>query len=322
MMNVLCDARKRVIYIDVLRIIAILGVILIHACAALGNGFTHATDLVLDSLRVFTHFSINIFFMVSGAMILSKKYDWSKFYKTRLLRIIPALIILPLVSIPFGAFTGHLWFLHAILMFYTLSPIVKTWLDKADGKQIRGVLLTLLGLAMINKSLAFLTDPTWIFDNDFLSYFALYLWGWYLYGNKIKIKSSGKILALITILAIELLVVFLGWNNQFFTVNTSPLNIVGAIVVFLLVKDLQLNKLKPKMQLVLADAGKSVFGIYLIHMIVINLLIPPIYQYLPHIKYFAVNALYKILLLTITTFLTSWLIIYLVKKIPAIKKFM
>jgi surface polysaccharide O-acyltransferase-like enzyme len=185
----------RIIYIDVLRIIAVLGVILLHACHNLQmqGEFTPATDLVLASLQVFTHFAVNIFFLVSGAMTLNYHSNWQTFYRKRLLKIIPPLIFIYLISIPFHAFTGHLWFLYAILAFYALSPIASTWLKKTSQKEIKWLTFIVLILAMISKCLFFITQNVYIFDNDFFSYFALYLLGYSLATNTITLKKPTNI---------------------------------------------------------------------------------------------------------------------------------
>ena len=235
--------------------------------------------------------------------------------------MILALVWLPLISAQFGTFTGHLWFLHATIMFYALSPIISIWLRQARYEEVLGVCITVLVFSMINKGWFFLTKSVWVFDNDFLSYFSLYLFGYCLHTYQINIKKLVLATIGLAIVGLELVAAYFGWENDYLTVGTSPLNAVVVLILFVLTKkSLFLQKLGEKTTKIISSAGECVFGIYLIHMIVLNFTAPLVWGRFPHLPQYALNVLYKIPTLTAITFLIGWLITYVIRKIPVFKK--
>ena len=146
--------KQRIIYLDVIRILACCMIVLMHSPhPKAGN-----PGALFVPLSFITAAGIGLFFMVSGALLLPIKTDTSSFLKKRFGKIVGPLLFwtlfyigvsiisrekpvssLPyaLASIPFSK-QGHgvLWFLYTLAGLYLLSPIISPFLEKAfdDGE--------------------------------------------------------------------------------------------------------------------------------------------------------------------------------------------
>lgn len=160
--------------INVLRGIAILGVIAVHTSAH----FPQAKGLppvVFASIGVdvFSHYAVPLFVLLSG-ITLSLRYGRDKrrlhvksFYRRRLLKIVPpyiafSLLYLLLFTVEYGAppvsgmlvalATGsayyHLWFVVLLLQLYLLFPLLQARLARAGRRGTGPVILVALLLQL------------------------------------------------------------------------------------------------------------------------------------------------------------------------------
>lgn len=84
------NGKNRIIYIDVLNIIAIIAVIALHCNGIVhGNPNTRAwnTSLIVECL---CYFAVPLFCMLSGATLMNyrEKYDTKTFFKKRVLKVL------------------------------------------------------------------------------------------------------------------------------------------------------------------------------------------------------------------------------------------
>src|ERR1035437_9251813 len=158
-------------YLDTLRALAILGVIIIHISSPLVN-MTYGKNMpfwwignVVDSA---VRFAVPLFLMLSGATLLGKEYKLSEFYKKRFLRVlVPFLfwimvywvyrwIILSSKTQPHdfnsilkwatGLFlkegvSKHFWYIYMIVFIYLFVPFMGKGLRKLDLNVISNLLL-------------------------------------------------------------------------------------------------------------------------------------------------------------------------------------
>ena len=104
-------AKKKLIYLEIMRIIAAFFVIFNHT-GAIGGGFELFIDQPLGSLRYWLYllisicckFAVPIFFMISGALLLARNEPIKVVLKKRLLPICIALLVFS-----FGYYLGELW---------------------------------------------------------------------------------------------------------------------------------------------------------------------------------------------------------------------
>jgi len=92
---------KRIVYIDVIRVVAMFLVILAHACSARyavrdGSSSWNMVNLLV----VVTEVAVPLFFMISGATILNSKRttDIKYLYKHRLVRLVIPFMIWSVIS--------------------------------------------------------------------------------------------------------------------------------------------------------------------------------------------------------------------------------
>lgn len=174
--------KKRVFYYDALRALAIFGIITCHMTA---NFITNASNISIYDLNwmfllffnSFRQFSIPVFVMISGALLINKDYSLSTFIKKKFNRIfIPyvfwaiVLVLFSLLIIAFGiksntidtfslgylikCFLGlskgiskgrHLWFIWMILLVYVILFLLNKVLNRvnedANKKIITGLTL-------------------------------------------------------------------------------------------------------------------------------------------------------------------------------------
>jgi surface polysaccharide O-acyltransferase-like enzyme len=161
---------ERIEYLDVLRVLSMLSVVFLHTVAGTlragqGNAWHFAN--VLSS---FMSTAVPLFFMISGALLLSSHKTTSLAFtlKTRLPRVLVPFLVWSLLAVfyyfymfrePGGAFDWssaidrlknlpaqpvmiHLWFMYALIPLYIVSPLLKRLID-AIG---RNLMLYLLGL--------------------------------------------------------------------------------------------------------------------------------------------------------------------------------
>ena len=169
----------RVIYLDILKTIAIIGVLLIHITS---RGYTCFEFLSFDYLvSVFLNsvvrFSVPVFVMVSGTLFLSenKEIPVKKMYQKYILRIILTLIIFSCFYEAFDIIAGyfskgvfekaqiekgisnlinlnthfHLYYLYIIVIIYVLVPVIKVFLKSASRRNFEYLLGFLYLFAII-----------------------------------------------------------------------------------------------------------------------------------------------------------------------------
>ncbi len=192
--------KERIVYLDVIRIVACVMVILMHSpmpdCGAPG--------FVLTGISFVTAPSIGLFFMVSGALLLPTSLSMKEFYKRRLSKIVfPTLIWtfiyllvkiingsitidqLPsiVLSIPFSAQgDGILWFMYVLVGLYLITPIISPWLEKASKKEIE----LILGFWIVSLLYPVLSNVVSVNESNsgvlyyFSGYAGYYILGYYL----------------------------------------------------------------------------------------------------------------------------------------------
>lgn len=136
----------RVVYLDALRLVAIIGVVAIHVFSAAFNVGTPGSTgwWLADVTYSGSRWSVPVFFMVSGAVILPRAGTGAPrdFYRRRVRRLGTPLVVWSVVYLAFalarhditwhdvlpriarGAPYVHLYFLFAIAGLYVLAPLL------------------------------------------------------------------------------------------------------------------------------------------------------------------------------------------------------
>lgn len=293
---------KRVLYLDLLRIFAAYGIVMLHV---MSNAFGKAAPdsfnwNVMNGYNSVVRCCVPIFVMISGALFLnlSKPLDLKKLYTRNILRLVISFLFWSLFYAScytiyfhlgreyfFTTFiTGyaHLWFLPMLIGLYVITPILRKLMEQ-DSLTIYFLLLsfifTFLSPEILRMMHSASVDKAYSNMNFFLTlgYTPYFVAGAYL--SKIELSRYLRrwiyAVGTMTLLLCGVLTNFFssgdGIDGTFYG-SFSPLILFGSIALFVLGKYF-FSHFRPQgnfRQLVLKLSTYS-FGVYLIHPIVINI---------------------------------------------------
>ncbi len=347
------NSSKNIQYFDTLRILATVAVILIHVSSPVMNmNFGRNTEFWLIGvvLNNFVRFAVPLFLVLSGATLLTKQYKLIDFYKKRLSRVfIPMLFWLPAYWVfrwlmlrdwerpmSFDAIvrwgtdlfvaegvSKHLWFVYMILVLYLFIPLISKILKHVSRQSI----VIFLALWLILNYL----QSIHVFSIESFPLFAKRLYGYMLYigylvlgyflqtlppQNKFT-RTSALILYTTTVVINSYLTYYLSFQSEkqtltamgTFTITTF----FQVIAVYYIFKDFEFkNRFVLRTIQILSNYS---FGIYLVHIMVISLF------FRVGIFWTMAHPLVSVPIVVLLTLITSFLIIFLLRKIPFMAKF-
>lgn len=342
--------KKRIIYLDVLNILAILAVISMHM-----NGIVHInpnvrawnTSLIIECIM---YWAVPIFMMISGATLMNyrEKYDTKTFFKKRATKIlIPFLFWTVFMFLWKGATKqlndfnyndvryllnaffsnqeeGTYYFLFEILGIYLTMPMFSLLTKKEYRKTLWGIVIAFF---IFNGFLPNILGLFEIYWNEALSiringYLIYVLLGYLLSTENLEKKQRiliyiGALIGLIyryttTFILSKAsgIVTRTTWGGYF-----SWHCMLLSCAVFIFIKGLQLDKrLKNRTRIIklLSTISGCSFGIYLIHMI--------IKYYLTYWLNWNVYSWSYRTIGIIITYCISLCVVYLLKKIPYLNR--
>jgi surface polysaccharide O-acyltransferase-like enzyme len=319
--------------ISLLRILATLSVILIHVSASLVMKFGEISNFewnVANFYDSISRYSVPVFFMISGSLLLGREFEIKDFLKNRLGKIIPPFLfwslfygltnryvfnhetfnISKVIRDIFYGSKYHLWFVFALIGVYLITPIFQKWIHFSKKNDIRYFLIIWI-------ITLFLTIPgiAIYFPKINLSYFSGFL-GYFVLGFYLKkyVKCQNWISYLLIFIGFLITIFgtyyFTHKNNTFYDYFYEYLCLnallvsIGVFLVFNKIENIN-NKMKP----IVSKLNECCFGIYLIHPLVLN-----IFALLGLTVYF-VNPIIGILIVLLACFSLSFIIVFIIKKI-------
>lgn len=342
---------NRLVYIDILKILAILSVILIHISAPLFYSYFIVNPHwwwighIVDSA---SRWGVPIFLMVSGSTLLAQdKLDESPsvFFRKRFKRILipfiawsmiyffwgrKDLINLNIYSIIEGieiTIQGgvyyHLYFLYYLLGLYLVTPILRIYLKSAKQRDINYFLILWFVANIIypniSKFLGIRIGIPIYMVTDFVGY---YLIGYYISNFKLNNKYKriifilGFFAFLLTIIVTYFLTKEAGIPDEWFYSYLNVGVIFPAIAVFVYFQGIDWERIlenKSGIKSLVQKISATTFGIYLLHPIILEIL----NRY--NINFSLIHPLYGIPISLTLTFLISFFIILFFQKIPLIR---
>ena len=323
-------------WIDILNIIACIGVIMLHC----SNHEIHNYNGTITSEFIWgctTHtiffWPVPIFLMISGANLLGYNGSWKRFYKRRLERtVIPFIIWSILYCILLhrnnltlnsfiqnfisGRFNPHMWFFIPLFAFY-LSAYFLSCIVKYGGKKLIEYFLIIAFICTSLFPMIFgLINVK--YNNIFPlagSYLFMPMLGYYLVKYPITIRWKRIIYNLAVLGAIiHWILVFyiIQYNNDLKSVvlnYDTPLSMLMASAVFIFFKDFDWKNLIHKIKIntnIITIVSSCSLGVYLLHYSIILIskkFIPTFYD----ISGF------------IGVYIISLCIIYVMKRVPLIR---
>jgi len=214
------EENAQISYLNYLRFGAILMVILLHCVSgfvANSHYFLLPSYKLILAANEIGRAGVPLFFMMSGYLILRdpRTMDFASFYRRRLRRILPALIIWNAIycvhyhkdistflaeSIHQGC-AYHLWFLYTLSGIYLFAPFLKQIVDRCTRKQLWW-LLVLISFAGTLRPLFNLATPFYLYLFPSLTegYISYFLFG-YLLGTAPCLRKKTQIVAMLMVVS-------------------------------------------------------------------------------------------------------------------------
>ncbi|AKP67108.1 acyltransferase [Companilactobacillus ginsenosidimutans] len=336
------EAKKgRIFYLDFIRVLAIFLVVFIHV-SAIDTTLHIRTGQwqVIKILNYFAHISVPLFFMISGMLLLNSPKTTSLAYtwKKRIPHVVIPFVAWSLLSTFFIGLYSHsfsmpdilkmyatfiyqpvsptLWFMYPLIALYILSPVLRAFVDGTSNKILVYVAAVWFITNSLMPSLSFLLPKEYAHALDFspaggfflvggfVGYFILgYLIskldvtkvnGWLLFILMIAAMFGGNAFANIYPKSMDM------WNQYYVT---SVFIVIMSVCAYILVKKWGQHVNSGKVKNVFSFLSPLVFGIYLVHNILILYLEPWFMARMPNggllltfSKYFAVLILATIII--------------------------
>ena len=338
---------EKVIWIEYMRVAATLAVIFLHSTLPLLDRFNDNAETLKywwigNTFDSFVRFCVPVFVMATGALLLGRDFTVGAFLKKRFLRILIPFFFWNLFYLCYGndlilhmsvveflsyfwdhfhaGLSYHFWYVNMLIGLYMIIPILSKWIKTSSETDILYFLcIWLFCSGIANTKVGYLTE---LFN---LVYFARYIGylvlGHYLANKEFKSRFAG-IYGLLAFIAGFLITVFgtyyetraTGKFSDFYY-NYTALNIVlasGGLWVFF--RYFFTKPLPSILSKVFSSISSCGFGIYLIHILVLTKL-----SILFKINCYYVSPYIGVPVTAILTFLASWVIIAIAKKIPVLK---
>ena len=325
--------KERIFYYGLLRAIAIIGVIICHVDLFFGPLTTPTQIIAQKTFHDIGRMGVPIFLMLSGALLLNKDYgDLSQFLKKRFTRIIYPFVFWIIILLAelyyFNYYPSYMWkffigeqsvtwYFWTLIGIYLFIPVINSFIKEYGETGVK-YFLAIWFFTMILKT--FNIYPLWpSFDlNYFASYIGYPILGYWLSTKKFNI-SDAKVcfLSLITLLVTLSIFAYLDYTSSHL-INLIYENIFIIFMssgLFLFIEYLdKLNKFNSIKNNFIGTAVISLslcsYGMYFSHGLAIKFL---------SLHNPKSNLMFPVMF--VLTIFLSWLMPYILSKIPYLKKF-
>jgi len=336
-------------WLDTLRAFAMLGVIIIHVSSPLVK-MAYGKNMpywwignITDSA---VRYAVPLFLMLSGATLLVKDYKLSEYYKRRFLRVLVPFLFWMLAywvyrwctlspnhqphelhSIMQWAvnlflnegISKHFWYIYMIVFLYLFVPFMGKGLRMVSSNRILYLLVCWIILTFALKSVP-LNLYSWSggYASRLLGYFlysGYLVLGYYLgtltYNSK-WLRHLAFAVFVLSIGAASVVTYYLSHIAHrldlsmygYLSVNT----IIQSAAIFLWFKDMEIKN--KYLAWIMSTVSNYSYGIYLVHIMVIGIF------FNNGIFWTMAHPLVSLPMVTLLTLVTSFIIIYIIRKIP------
>ncbi len=339
-----------ILWADLIRVVATILVVVVHVSGQITNVWGEVPNgqwFIANIYGGIARICVPLFFMISGSLLLPRSESLGTFYRKRIPKVLIPLTVWSLIYLGWfcdnhgGACTPnliqemllvrgayyHLWFLRALLGIYLILPILRLMVQpEADRK----ILWYWIGLWLVFQTGLTLAKQFWGFQlglnvplaTGFVGFFILgYLLGtWSLSRTAIIFSALVWVLGtLATIIGTYRMTQYSGEFEGFFYDFTSLNVILASAAAFLLLRWLSETEgfTLPQVHNAIRWIASGSFGIYLIHILVIEVLQSKIPGF--HLDSFIGNPLWSIPLLSAIVFTVSFVFVRVLQKLPFLK---
>ena len=342
--------QRRIPYLDILRVVACLLVILIHTPIRQYDTYYNTPSIASAVYTVLVAVNCNLFFMITGALLLPVTKPGKKFVIRRLKVILPPLVVWTVVyllehafllhnftprlltSILFHPVEGLLWYVYVLLVIYVTLPLMSKCIA-AIGK--RGVEVV-LGLWVLSSFIPYqhgiFMEASQYSHNmfgAFANYYGYVLLGYYLhrYGLPVFTRKHGWKWALLILFGLVMMPLFeflvqghfnINWQQHIDTITNdiSVNNVAMATLLFTLIQRFAPKRYDSKTHAAAATwwplLSNCTLGIYLSQMIVLRQIVWPLTQSWLGNMHWVVDSLVS----GVLAFLVCLVLVFLLRMLP------
>jgi surface polysaccharide O-acyltransferase-like enzyme len=324
-------------WLDLVRVLGAFLVVLAHI-----NVFYQGPSWWVSSFFYFgiTRVAVPLFFMASGYLLLSKNEPLQDFFQKRVAKILlpflawsiiyliwkgegmgkplPSVIAAYIIRIANRPSEQHLWYLYELFGLYLFTPILRLYLQKAQKQDLYyflGAWFVLIPIVFLLREFTPIKlGLSYPFLGGYIGYFLFgYFVGHYMENPNKRIAGIIHILAVITTVAGLWYRAAYDVKSQYFEEYLSANVVLMSWSLFVLLKDIQVPD---RLYQFIIPLKNTSFGIYLVHMIVITeLCTREPFAVLTRIG----SGLYMPFVMAVIGFTLSFLVTYIMQKIPILK---
>lgn len=342
---------KRIFYFDALRAMAILCVVLLHVTGHLGEIMNYNIHTIFSLSGIYETFAnnffrigVDLFLMISGALLLGRDWDVRNFFSKRIPRITIPFLFWSLVfsvmlitasyfvsSIDFVTSFGLIdmlkvfidtllfkapgsvvyWFFWMMLYVYLLMPIINKWIKKSNPEYflIMWIIFITVVYPLNNDYLNLLSD--------FISPLGLVVLGYYLRHCQREMLNNRVVSWILIIIPSLIMLIYsylvVNTNILFVFHRYSLLVVLVSIGIFCLFKSTdKFGNFPDSIRKGISSIALCSYGMYLIHGQIIMVV-----RKMLHLSF---NFVLDYIILFIAGFIISWIIIYVLAKIPLLNE--
>ncbi len=315
--------QRRVPYLDILRVLACLLVILIHTPIRQYDTYYNTPSVVGAVYTVLVAVNCNLFFMITGALLLPVTMSGRRFIKRRLWLVLPPLVVWTVIyllehiflmhnftpklltSLLFHPVEGLLWYVYVLAVIYVTLPLVSKCIDAVGKRGVELVLILWVLSSFIPYQHGVFIEASQYSHNmfgAFANYYGYVLLGYYIhhYGLPVFNREHGWKWALLLVFGIVVMPLFeflvqghfdITWQQHIDTITNdiSINNIAMATLLFLLVQHFapeHYDRLAhPTAATWLPLLSKCTLGIYLSQMLVLREVVWPLTPWLANVHW-------------------------------------
>ena len=350
-MSALQKTDDRILYFDVLRIMACFAVIMIHLTSKWFNILSLETRswMVLNVYNGTAHIAVPVFVMISGALFLDpeKRITLPQLLKKNILRIAAAFVFwsamysladrlegVRMRDVAFNFIAGHdhLWFLYMIVGLYLVTPLLRKLTESEKLTKYFLVLWFLFSVLFTSAEagVSYFRSyfPHWVdvirsnvdvsLVTGYVGYFVL---GHYLHRQELSKKTRALVYALGAVGAVTTVVFTYLYSKRTGALDVSYYDsmalgvMLEAAAVFVLFKHFTPQLKNGPVRRLIQTAAVCSFGIFLVHLLVIRA-VPKLIRF----ELYSIPLAVSIPLYGAAVFLISFLIAFILKKIPLVNR--
>lgn len=332
--------KNRIVWIDFLRLIGVIGVIIIHIVSNTINtfgGLSKEAHTIYCFIHYFSSFAVPLFVMVSGMMFLGKdNLTFKDVFKKYLLKVLLIIFVIGTIMILMeeifinksvsldlvrrvflrlieGDSWAHMWYLYLVFGLYLLTPVFVLITKNIKEKDYRTFLIILFAISIIIPTLNELFDIKIAFNKLGISgYIFYYFYGYYLYkyDTSKKFKLFNYIVSILCIIYTIYRAIYINTLDDVYSYTTLVPCMLASSTILLL------KGTTVKSGDVINTIGVCSLGIYVIHQFFINIIYKVIKFDLIVTHPYSCLFLYFLII-----FSSSFLVTYLLRKIKFVKKY-